>query len=149
MLQRRVRNCKGDAEYEMLKQQWSNANRLQYQRCHWSARRQEVLEACDQALACDDEGQNRQQQRAIFVAGGPASGKSAVPLEVDVRSTKRGIRALIVCPTSQLVNSFKCQLPGVDGIENTKFIPSSWGTCGLAHVARWNGPRLQLCAVSI
>ncbi len=35
-----------------------------------------------------------------------------------MRSAKGGIRVLIVCPTGQLVHSFKCQLPDVDGIDN-------------------------------
>ena len=59
-------------------------------------------------------------RRCLFVSGGPRSGKSAVLLELAVRAAKGGNRVLIVCPTGQLVHSFKCQLPEVDGIENVQ-----------------------------
>ena len=41
-------------------------------------------------------------------------------LELAVRAAKGGTHVLIVCPTGQLVHSFKSQLPEVDGIENVQ-----------------------------
>ena len=116
----RVRSCADDAEYEMLRQQWDSVNRPQYQRRTWSPRQEEALGAVAYAVSLDDEEQKRQHQRCLFVSGGPGSGKSAVLLEMAVRSSKGGLRVLIVCPTGQLVHSFKCQLPEVDGIENVQ-----------------------------
>ena len=72
------------------------------------------------AVSLEDEEQKRLHKRFLFVSSGLGSGKSAVLLEVAVRSAKRGIRVLIVCPTGQLVHSFKSQLPEVDGIENVQ-----------------------------
>ena len=120
LLQRRVRNCTDDAEYVMLRQQWDSVNRPQHQRRTWSPRQEEVLGAVAYAVSLDDEEQKRQHQRCLFVSGGPGSGKSAVLLELAVRSAKAGLRVLIVCPTGQLVHSFKCELPEVDGIENVQ-----------------------------
>ena len=45
LLQRRVRNCRDDAEYFMLRQQWDSVNRPQHQRRIWSPRQEEVLGA--------------------------------------------------------------------------------------------------------
>ena len=39
---------------------------------------------------------------------------------MGIRCAKFGLRVLIVCPTGQLVYSFKSQLPDVDGIENVQ-----------------------------
>ena len=116
----RVRSCADDAEYEMLRQQWDSVNRPQYQRRTWSPRQEEALGAVAYAVSLDDEEQKRQHQRCLFVSGGPGSGKSAVLLEMAVRSSKGGLRVLIVCPTGQLVHSFKSQLPDVEGIENVQ-----------------------------
>ena len=116
----RVRNCADDAEYEMLRQQWDTVSRTQYARRTWSPKQEEVLGAVAYAVPLDDEEQKRLHKRCLFVSGGPGSGKSAVLLEVAVRSAKGGIRVLIVCPTGQLVHSFKSQLPEVDGIENVQ-----------------------------
>ena len=120
LLQRRVRNCTDDAEYVMLRQQWDSVNRPQHQRRTWSPRQEEVLGAVAYAVSLDDEEQKRQHQRCLFVSGGPGSDKSAVLLELAVRSAKAGLRVLIVCPTGQLVHSFNCQLPEMDGIENVQ-----------------------------
>ena len=116
----RVRSCADDAEYEMLRQQWDSVNRPQYQRRTWSPRQEEALGAVAYAVSLEDEEQKRQHQRCLFVSGGPGSGKSAVLLEMAVRSSKGGLRVLIVCPTGQLVHSFKSQLPDVEGIENVQ-----------------------------
>ena len=118
LLLQRVRHCADDAEYEMLRQQWDSVNRPQYQRRTWSPRQEEALGAVAYAVSLDDEEQKRQHARCLFVSGGPGSGKSAVLLEMAIRSAKGGLRVLIVCPTGQLVHSFKCQLPEVDGVEN-------------------------------
>ena len=120
LLLQRVRHCADDAEYEMLRQQWDNVNRPQYQRRTWSPRQEEALGAVAYAVSLDDEEQKRQHQRCLFVSGGPGSGKSAVLLEMAVRSSKGGLRVLIACPTGQLVHSFKSQLPDVEGIENVQ-----------------------------
>ena len=37
-----------------------------------------------------------------------------------IRCILAALRVLIVCPTGQLVHSFKSQLPDVDGIENVQ-----------------------------
>ena len=116
----RVRNCADDAEYQMLRQQWDTVSRPQYARRTWSPKQDEVLGAVAYAVSLDDEEQKRLHKRCLFVSGGPGSGKSAVLLEVAVRSAKGGTHVLIVCPTGQLVHSFKSQLPEVDGIENVQ-----------------------------
>ena len=116
----RVRNCADDAEYEMLRQQWDTVNRTQYAPRSWSPKQEEVLGAVAYAVSLDDKEQKRLHKRCLFVSGGPGSGKSAVLLELAVRAAKGGIRVLIVCPTGQLVHSFKSQLPEVDGIENVQ-----------------------------
>ena len=120
LLQRRVRNCSDDAEYELLRQQWDCVNRPRHQRRVWSPRQEEALGAVAYAVSLDDEEEKRQHKRCLFVSGGPGSGKSAVLLEVAIRCVKGGLRVLIVCPTGQLVHSFKSQLPDVDGIENVQ-----------------------------
>ena len=120
LLQARVRNCADDAEYQMLRQQWDQVNRPRYQCRTWSPRQAEVLGAVAYAVSLDDEEQKRQHKRCLFVSGGPGSGKSAVLLEIAVRCAKGALRVLIVCPTGQLVHSFKSQLPEVDGIENVQ-----------------------------
>ncbi len=48
----------------------------------------------------------------------PGSGKSAPILEAAIWAAKRGLHVLIVCPTGQLVHSFKSQLPDVQGVEH-------------------------------
>ena len=116
----RVRNCADDAEYEMLRQRWDTVNRAQYAPRTWSPKQEEVLGAAAYALSLDDEEEKRRHQRFLYVKGGPGSGKSAVLLELAVRAAKAGNRVLIVCPTGQLVHSFKSQLPEVDGIENVQ-----------------------------
>ena len=116
----RVRNCADDAEYQMLRQHWDTVSRPQYAPRTWSPKQGEALGAVAYAVSLDDEEQKRLHKRCLFVSGGPGSGKSAVLLEVAVRSAKGGIRVLIVCPTGQLVHSFKSQLPEVDGIENVQ-----------------------------
>ena len=102
----------------MLRQQWDTVNRPQYQRRTWSPRQQEVLDQVAQAVSVDNEEVRAEGRRCVLVLGGPGSGKSAVLLEVALRSARLGIRVLIICPTGQLVHSFKCQLPDVEGIEN-------------------------------
>ena len=114
----RVRNCRDDVEYHMYQQQWYTINRPQHVRRTWSPRQEEVLGAVAFAVSPDDEEQKRQHMRRLFVSGGPGSGKSAVLLEVAVRAARGGIRVLIVCPTGQLVHSFKSQVPELDGVEN-------------------------------
>ena len=120
LLQRRVRNCSDDAEYELLRQEWDCVNRPRHQRRQWSPRQEEALGAVAYAVSLDDEEEKRQHKRSLFVSGGPGSGKSAVLLEVAIRCVKGGLRVLIVCPTGQLVHSFKSQLPDVEGIENVQ-----------------------------
>ena len=104
----------------MLRQQWDTVNRTQYAPRTWSPKQQEVFGAVAYGISLEDEEEKRRYNRYLFVSGGPGSGKSAVLLEVAVRSAKGGIRVLIVCPTGQLVHSFKSQLPEVDGIENVQ-----------------------------
>ena len=72
------------------------------------------------ALLADEKKKNRQHRRCLFRSGGPGSGQSAVLLANAVRWAKKGLRVLVVCPTGQLVHSFKAQLPEVDGIENVQ-----------------------------
>ena len=120
LLLRRVRDSVDDAEYEMLRQRWDIVNRAQYVPRTWSPKQEDVLGAAAYALSLDDEEEKRQHQRYLYVKGGPGSGKSAVLLELAVRAAKAGNRVLIVCPTGQLVHSFKSQLPEVDGIENVQ-----------------------------
>ena len=120
LLQRRIRSCRDDAEYVMLRQQWGSLNRPQHQRRTWSPRQEEVLGAVAYAVSLDDEHQKRQHRRRLFVSGDPGSGKSAVLLEIAIRCAKAGLRVLIVCPTGQLVHSFKSHLPEVDGIESVQ-----------------------------
>ena len=143
----RVRSCADDAEYEMLRQQWDSVNRPQYQRRTWSPRQEEALGAVAYAVSLDDEEQRRQHARCLFVSGGPGSGKSAVLLEMAIRSAKGGLRVLIVCPTGQLVHSFKCQLPEVDGIENIQ-VDTIHGMLGYKRTgadeeAQWAPPSAQ------
>ena len=118
LLQRRVRNCSGDAEYELLRQEWDTVNRPRHQRRVWSPRQEEALGAVAYAVSLDDEEQKRQHTRRLFVSGRPGSGKSSVLLEVALRAATGGIRVLIVCPTGQLVHSFKSQVPELDGVGN-------------------------------
>ena len=120
LLLQRVRDCADDAEYEMLRQRWDTVNRAQYAPRTWSPKQEEALGAVAYALSLDDEEEKKRHKRYLYVKGGPGSGKSAVLLELAVRSAKGGNRVLIVCPTGQLVHSFKCQLPEVDGIENVQ-----------------------------
>ena len=103
----RVRSCADDAEYEMLRQQWEHVNRARYQRRQWHPRQEEVLGAVAHAVSLDDEEQKRLHKRCLFVSGGPGSGKSPVLPEIAVRCAKGALRVLIVCPTGQLVHSFK------------------------------------------
>ena len=117
LLLERVRNCEGQVQYEYYKQQWDTIHRPSYVHWEWSPRQEEVLAAVSQALSLDDEEERRRRWRRLFVSGGPGSGKSAVLFEVAVRSAAAGARVLIVCPTGQLVHSFKSQLPEHDGIE--------------------------------
>ena len=116
----RVRKCRDDVEYHMYQQQWDTITRPQHVRRTWSPRQEEVLGAVAIAVSLDDEEQKRQHKRCLFISGGPGSGKSAVLLEVAIRCVKGGLRVLIVCPTGQLVHSFKSQLPDVEGIENVQ-----------------------------
>ena len=69
---------------------------------------------------CGADEEKRRHTRCLLVLGGPGSGKTAVLLEMAIRCAKAGLRVLIVCPTGQLVHSFKSQLPDVDGIENVQ-----------------------------
>ena len=116
----RVRHCSSDEEYRMLRAQWDCINRPGYVRKTWSVRQQEVLGAVVYFISLDDEEARRAHSRCLFVSGGPGSGKSAVLLEVCIRCVQAGLRVLIVCPTGQLVYSFKSQLPDVEGIENVQ-----------------------------
>ena len=90
MLLLRVRNCCDDAEYEMLRQHWDTVRRPQYARRNWSPKQEEALGALAYAVSLDDEEQKCLRKRCLFVSGGPGSGKSAVLLELAVRSAKRG-----------------------------------------------------------
>ena len=149
LLLRRVRDSVDDAEYEMLRQRWDTVNRSQYAPRTWSPKQEEVLGAAAYALSLDDEEEKRRHQRFLYVKGGPGSGKSAVLLELAVRAAKAGNRVLIVCPTGQLVHSFKCQLPEVDGIENVQ-VDTIHGILRYkrkAQMARSRGPRPRPCAV--
>ena len=85
LLQRRVRNCRGDAEYFMLRTQWDSVNRLQHWRRTWSPRQEEVLGGVAYAASLDDEEQKRQRQRCLFLSSGLGSGKSAVLMQLAVR----------------------------------------------------------------
>ena len=120
LLLQRVRDSADDAEYEMLRQRWDTVNRAQYAPRTWSPKQEDVIGAAAYALSLDDEEEKKRHKRYLYVKGGPGSGKSAVLLELAVRAAKAGNRVLIVCPTGQLVHSFKCQLPEVDGIENVQ-----------------------------
>ena len=59
-------------------------------------------------------------KRWLYIAGKPGSGKSEVIKEGAIRAAKKGFSVLLVCPTGQLVHSFKSQLPEVDGTENVQ-----------------------------
>ena len=88
-----------------------HARRARHQRHQWSPRQEEVLGVVACAVSLDDEEAKRQHRRRLFISGGPGSGKSAVLLEIAVRCAKGALRVLIVCPTGQLVHSFKSQPP--------------------------------------
>ena len=93
-------------------------NRPKYRDVHWSLKQAEVLQLIHDRIGIEDEAEKRDSRRWLYVKGAPGSGKSAVILEVALRCARAGIRVLIVCPTGQLVCSFKAALPDVDGIEN-------------------------------
>lgn len=61
----------------------------------------------------DDESAKELSARWLYVAGSPGCGKSAVLFEAAVRTATSGMNVLIVCPTGQLVHSYKQQLPDV------------------------------------
>ena len=61
-----------------------------------------------------DEEARRASRRWLYVDGPPGSGKSALILEAALRAAKEGMQVLIVCPTGNLVHSFKSMLPEQD-----------------------------------
>ena len=75
-----------------------------------------------EGLESEDENlrEVEREKRWLYIAGFPGSGKSEVIKEGAIRAAKKGFSVLIVCPTCQLVHSFKSQLPEVDGIENIR-----------------------------
>ena len=109
-------------EYEMFRQQWEIQNRPVYDQKTYCGGQLEALKRISEALDCEDENAREvaRNKRWLYIAGKPGSGKSEVIKEAAVRAAKRGFSVLIVCPTGQLVHSFKSQLPDVDGVENIR-----------------------------
>ena len=118
LLFKKVLNCQDQHEYERWRQAWDVINRPRYKDLKWSKVQKEVLESIDQNISVEDEFQRREMKRFLYVAGKPGIGKSAVLLESAIAAAKKGMKILIICPTGQLVHSFKAQLPDCDGIEN-------------------------------
>ena len=81
-----------------------------------------ALSRISEALECEDENlrEAERDKRWLYIAGKPGSGKSEVIKEGAIRAAKKGFGVLLVCPTGQLVHSFKSQLPEVDGVENIR-----------------------------
>ena len=102
----------------MLRQHWDRIHRPKYRVLDWSTQQQKVLNRIREGTSIDDEEAKQKSTRWSYVSGAPGSGKSALILEGAVAAAKAGLHVLIVCPTGQLVHSFKAQLPDVDGIEN-------------------------------
>ena len=117
---RMIQSC-SPGEVEAIKAAWEEVNRPRYQQRQWGPEQQQALQRVDALLSVDDESVKRQQNdgdgRYVFLNGAPGSGKSAVLTEMALRACKKGIRVVIVCPTGQLVYSFKSSLPDVEGIE--------------------------------
>ena len=116
LLMQKVSRCTDDLEYEQLRQHWDTVNRPKYRDFKWSTNQYEALKLIDERLAYDDEEEKAKSTRFMYIAGSPGSGKSACILEAALRACRNGMRVLIVCPTGQLVHSFKSQLPEVDGV---------------------------------
>ncbi len=102
----------------MLRQHWDRIHRPKYRVLDWSMQQQKVLNRIREGTSIDDKEAKKKSMRWSYVSGAPGSGKSALILEGAVAAAKVGLHVLIVCPTGQLVHSFKAQLPDVDGIEN-------------------------------
>ena len=114
----RVRDCGDEVEYAYLRQCWDTLNRPKHRDLVWSVKQQEALDKVDKGISYGDEDEKRQSSRHLYLSGAPGSGKSALILEAAIRAAKKGIKVLIVCPTGQLVHSFKAALPEFDGVEN-------------------------------
>ena len=117
LLHQRVRSFQDAEELQMLRWHWDVINRPEYKSFDWSTKQQEVLRKIRIATSFDDEEAKKASQRWLYVSGAPGSCKSALILEGAVAAEKEGLHVLIMCPTGQLVHSFKAHLPDVDGVE--------------------------------
>ena len=118
LLQQRVKRCADSHEYELLRQDWDHLNRPEYKDFKWHKKQLDAILAVEQGTSYEDEHERRQSSRYVYICGAPGSGKSAVILECAIRSAKKGIRVLIVCPTGLLVHQYKASLPDSEGVEN-------------------------------
>ena len=118
LLQQRVKRCADSHEYELLRQDWDHLNRPEYKDFKWHKKQLDAILAVEQGTSYEDEHERRQSSRYLYICGAPGSGKSAVILECAIRSAKKGIRVLIVCPTGLLVHQYKASLPDSEGVEN-------------------------------
>jgi hypothetical protein len=150
LLYGRVRDCADEPEYAYLRQAWDTLNRPKHKDLVWSGQQTEALAKIAQGISYEDEEEKLNSNRWLYLSGAPGSGKSALILEAAIRAAKRGIRVLIVCPTGQLVHSFKAALPEFDGVENIS-IDTIMECCSIsvqARTKRCAGPRLLPCGVS-
>ena len=124
LLYRRVLECAADpAEVTRLKDEWERVRRPPRKVCQWSKQQADVLKIVEQKTSIDDQIDKEKDGRPgrfLYVAGAPGSGKSAVLLEAALAAAGRGLGVVIVCPTGQLVHSFKSQLPEADHVENIR-----------------------------
>ena len=105
-----------------LSRAWEHIQRPKYASRVWGEQQQNAIDLVHSFLSVEDENvkisQNQHDGRYIYLRGAPGSGKSAVLTEIALRACASQTRVVIVCPTGQLVYSFKSSLPDVPGIEN-------------------------------
>ena len=103
--------------YELLRQLWDRVNRPKARDLEWSPEQALALKLIREGTSIEDEVEKRASHRWLYIGGPPGSGKSEVVAASAVELAKRGLTVLIICPTGQLVHSYKAKLPKFDGVD--------------------------------
>ena len=72
---------------------------------------QEAMDYFRRAFAVSDVEDHRKSSRALYIVGKPGCGKTELFVQFCAYAIANRIRVLIICPTGQLVASYRQQLP--------------------------------------
>ena len=81
----------------------------------WSHQQQEVLTAVQEGLSCENANVTP-ESTAMFVTGGPGTGKTEVVLQCALNANAEGMKVLIACPIGPLVAMYRKRIPAKSNI---------------------------------